>query len=143
MKKMFTLSALVLTLSLLLGSCVKNSFNNGFDEGYWLSKERGEVVYSDTYCSYIVIETYFGYNLVRANGNYKPAEGTIIYGDFSSMGTRDLYNRTTGVVFGGTVTDYWLTYNEAQDALDYYCPIGGKGTGVKREFKKSTIRQQQ
>ncbi|MFM2138991.1 MAG: hypothetical protein RJA57_1298, partial [Bacteroidota bacterium] len=40
------------------------------------------------------------------------------------------------------VTDFWLTYNEAQDALDYYCPlVGGKGTG--RAFKASSFGRQQ
>lgn len=140
MKKIFTLSALVLTASLLLSSCVKNDTDYGFDEGYWLSKERGEVVYSDPYCSYYVVETYYGYNIIQAYGNYKPYEGAMVYGNFSSRGTRDIYNYTTGYVFTGTITDYWLTYTEAQDALDYYCPLAGKG--VTREFRKSTIKQQ-
>jgi hypothetical protein len=140
MKKIFTLSAFVLTASLLLSSCVKNDTYYGFDEGYWLSKEQGEVVYSDPYCSYYVVETYYGYNIIQAYGSYKPYEGAMVYGNFSSRGTRDIYNYTTGYVFTGTITDYWLTYTEAQDALDYYCPLAGKG--VTREFKKSTIKQQ-
>lgn len=143
MKKIFTLSAVILSISLILGSCVKNNVHNGFDESYWLSKERGEVVYSDTYCSYFVVETYYGYNIVQSYGGYKPYEGSMVYGNFSSRGTRDMYNRTTGYVFTGTVTDYWLTYTEAQDALDYYCPVGGKGGTTKREFKKSSIKQQE
>ena len=138
MKKIFTLSVLAVTATVFLSGCVKDSFNNGgFDEGYWLSKERGEVVYSDAYCNYYVVETYYGYNIVRAYGSYKPYEGSIVYGDFSSVGTRDIYNRSTGVIFTGTITDYWLTYDQAQDALDYYCPYPyGKG---KREFKVSTL----
>lgn len=136
MKRIFTLSALVLTVSLFLGSCVKNQYV-GNDESYWLSKEQGEVVYSDTYCSYIVVETYNGYNVIKAIGNYKPFEGDILYGNFSNRGTRDLYNYTTGVVFTGSVTDYWLSYTEAQEALDYYCPFG-KGTTGTRVFKKAT-----
>ena len=136
MKRIFTLSVVFLSAVLLLGSCVKNSDTYYFDESYWLSKERGEVVYSDSYCNYYVVETYYGYNIVRVYGGYKPYEGSIVYGNFSSRGTRDLYNRSTGYVFTGVVTDYWLTYNEAQDALDYYCPIyGGKG---KREFRTAT-----
>ncbi len=140
MKRIFTLSALVLSVTLLLSSCVKNDTYYGFDEGYWLAKERGEVVYSDPYCSYYVVETYYGYNIIQASGGYKPYEGAMVYGNFSARGTRDMYNYSTGFVFTGTVTDYWLTYTEAQDALDYYCPIYGKG--VTREFKKSSIKQQ-
>ncbi len=137
MKKIFTLSAMVLTLSLLFTACVKDSFNNGgFDESYWLAKERGEVVYSDSYCNYLVVETYYGYTIIRAYGN-KPFEGSVVYGNFSNNGTRDFYNRSSGYVFTGAVTDYWLTYAEAQNALDYYCPLYGKG--VTREFKKSSF----
>ncbi len=137
MKRIFTLSALVLSVTIFLSSCVKNQYV-GNDESYWLSKEQGEVVYADTYCSYFVVETYYGYNIVRSYGNYKPYEGDIVYGNFSSRGSRDMYNYTTGVVFSGTITDYWLSYTEAQDALDYYCPYG-KGTTGTREFKKSNI----
>ena len=52
-----------------------------------------------------------------------------------------MYNYSSGVVFTGTVTDYWLSYTEAQDALDYYCPYGKSADGkiLKREFKKSTL----
>lgn len=143
MKKIFTLSVPVfigiLSITLLLSSCVREEFPPTNDN-YWLSKERGEVVYSDTYCSYYVVETYNGFNLVRAYGTYKPYEGSIVYGNFSSPGTRDMYNYSSRAVFTGTVTDYWLSYNEAQDALDYYCPYG-KGEGVKREFKKSTFQK--
>jgi hypothetical protein len=140
MKKIFTLSAILLSVTLFLSSCVKNQ-NSGNEESYWLSKEQGEVVYSDTYCSYFVVETYYGFNLIRAYGSYKPYEGSIVYGNFSSPGTRDMYNYSTGVVFTGTVTDYWLSYAAAQDALDYYCPLAGKsvsGQTTKREFKKAT-----
>jgi len=138
MKRIFTLSAIVLSVTLFLSSCVKNNnYPVNDNENYWLSKEQGEVVYSDSYCSYFVVETYNGFNIVRAYGSYKPFEGSIVYGNFSSPGTKDFYNYSSGSVFTGTVTDYWLSYIEAQDALDYYCPYG-KGTGVKREFKKST-----
>ena len=121
MKKIFTLPVLsLLALVLLLSSCFRDTTIVSSNENYWLSKEQGEVVYSDSYCNYYVVETYYGYNIVRSYGGYKPFEGSIVYGNFSSQGTRDMYNYSTGVVFTGTVTDYWLTYNEAQDALDYY-----------------------
>ncbi len=135
MKKIFTLSTIILSVALFLSSCVKTYPAN--DDSYWLSKEQGEVVYSDTYCSYFIVETYYGYNVVQAYGNYKPYEGNIVYGNFSNRGSREFYNYSSGVVFSGTVTDYWLTYTEAQDALDYYCPYG-KGTQQTRVFKKAT-----
>lgn len=140
MKKIFTLSVITAVIAVFLSSCVRESLPYN-QEGYWLSKERGEVVYSDSYCDYFVVETYYGYTIIRAYGSYKPFEGSIVYGNFSNTGTRDIYNRSSGVVFTGTVTDYWLSYTEAQYALDYYCPL--KGTGQTREFKKSTIKQEQ
>ena len=138
MKKIFTLSAFALTIAVLISSCVKSHVSDPYNESYWLSKERGEVVYSDAYCSYYVVETNYGYTVLQTYGTYKPYEGAVLYGNFSSRGTRDLYNFTTGYVFTGTVTDYWLSYVEAQDALDYYCPFG-KANGAKREFKKSSF----
>ena len=138
MKKIFTLSAFVMFTTLFLTSCVKNTLPDN-NESRWLSKEKGEVVYSDAYCNYYIVETYYGYNVVRVYGSYKPYEGSIVYGNFSSTGTRDLYNYSTGFVFTGTITDYWLDYYEAQDAIDFYCPLYGKGETGKREIKKSTL----
>ena len=111
----------------------------GFNENYWLSKEKGQVVYSDSYCNYYVVQTGNGYTVVRSYGNYKPYEGNIVYGDFSYKGTADIYNRSTGVVFTGTVTDYWLTHNEALDALDYYSPLG-TSNGKTSSDSKSNFR---
>ncbi len=140
MKKIFTLSATFLLAIVLLSSCVKDTTVISNNENYWLSKEEGHVVYSDAYCSYYVVETYYGYNIVRAYASYKPYEGDVVYGNFSSRGTRDMYNYSGRFVFAGTVTDYWLNYNEAMDALDYYCPIYRKGA-EKRVFKESTFKK--
>jgi hypothetical protein len=134
MKRISTLTVSFLLTSILLTSCVRETiYDNG--DSYWLSKEKGEVVYSDPYCNYYVIETYNGYTIARTYNGYKPYEGSIVYGNFSAAGTRDMYNRSSGVVFTGTVTDYWLSYTDAQYALDYYCPVG---KGATREFKKAT-----
>lgn len=137
MKKIFTLSAGFLLATILLSSCVKETVVVSNNESYWLTKEEGEVVYSDPYCSYYVVETYNGYNILRAYAGYKPYEGDIVYGNFSSAGTRDMYNYSGRFVFTGTVTDYWLSYYQALDALDYYCPVYGKAA-EKRVFKEST-----
>ncbi len=135
MKRIFTFSILSLFTALLFTSCVKETIYSGIDEGYWLSRERGEVVYSSSTCNYYVVETASGYTLIRTYGSYRPVEGSIIYGNLSATGTRDLYNRTYGVIFTGSVTDYWMNYYDAQDALDYYCPLGKNQV---REFKKSS-----
>lgn len=135
MKRIFTLSVSFLLTVVLLTSCIRESFPNDNEE-YWLSKEMGEVVYSDSYCNYYVVETFYGYTIIRSYGGYKPYEGSIVYGNFSSAGTKDIYNRSSGIIFTGTVTDYWLSYTDAQYALDYCCPVYGKGQ--TREFKKST-----
>jgi hypothetical protein len=133
MKKLFTLLVFTLFAFIFFSGCIKDG-NYGNNESYWLSKERGNVVYSDNYCSYYVVETNNGYNIIRSNGGYKPFEQSIVYGDLSYLGTREFYNRSTGVIFTGTVTDYWLSYAQAQAALDYYCPIG---KGQTREFVKT------
>ena len=134
MKKTFTLSVFAFIATIFLASCVRDSHYGGINEGYWLSKERGTVVYSDSYCNYFVVETINGYSVVRSYDGYKPFEESVLYGDLSYSGTREFYNRSTGVVFTATVTDYWLTYSEAQDALDYYCPMG---KGQARTFSKA------
>ena len=119
MKKIFTLSILTIGLFIFFTGCVKN--REYIDESYWLSKERGEVVLSDPYCQYFVIETNYGYSILRSYNGYKPQEGSIVYGDFSVYGTRDYYNRSNGVIYTADVKEYWLTYYDAQDAINYYC----------------------
>jgi len=118
MKKIFTLSAIAMLITLVFTSCVKETV---FDEGYWLSKERGEVVYSSSSCRYYIVETYDGYEVVYSKDGYRPLEGDIVYGDFSHYGIRDFYNRSDARIIRGEVEEYWLTYSGAQDALDYYC----------------------
>ena len=119
MKRIFTMSIMTIALLVFFTGC---SRDRGYiDESYWLSKERGEVVYSDAYCSYYIVETVSGYTVLRAFGGYKPFEGTVVYGNFSNYGTRDFYSRSSGIVFTAEVQEYWLSYFEAQDAVDYYC----------------------
>lgn len=119
MKKMFTLSVLTISLMIFFTGCYKEQF--GVNENYWLSKERGVVVYSSPYCSYYVVETANGYTVLRAWGSYKPYENAVVYGNFSNAGTRDMYNYTTGYVFSAEVKDYWLSYANADYEISYYC----------------------
>ena len=139
MKKIFTLSSLLIIVAVLFAGCYKQYGGSG--ESYWYSKERGEVVYSDSYCSYYVVQTRNGYTVLRAYGGYRPFEGSIVYGDFSYAGTHDIYNSSTGGVFTGTVTDYWLTYYEAQNAVDYYCPLGKTADGKVMSDSKTNFRK--
>lgn len=137
MKRLFTLSAIFLLSVILLSSCVKDRVVAANDESYWLNQEEGEVVYSDPACNYWVVETYNGYNIIYSNSGSMPYEGELVYGNFSSRGTRTLYNFSGKFVFSGTVTDYWLSYNQALDALDYYCPIYGGKAAQQRTFKEA------
>lgn len=130
MKKIILLSSVVFFSALALSSCIK-SVNVGTNENYWLSKERGDVVYSDSYCNYYVVETAYGYTIIRNVGNsYRPYEGSILYGDFGAYGTRDFYNYSTGVIVRGEVVETDLSYVDAQYAVDYYCPYA-KTSGAK------------
>ena len=137
MKKIFTLSATILFAVILLSSCRKTDVIVPNNENYWLNQEEGEVVYSDPSCNYWVVETYNGYNVIYTGSGSQPYEGDLIYGNFSSRGTRDMYNFQGRFVFTGAVIEYWLSYNEALDVLDYYCPIYGKAA-EPRVLKQST-----
>ena len=119
MKRVFTLSLVTIVLVTIFSACVRN--REYIDESYWLNQERGEVVHSDPYCDYYVVETYSGYTILRSFSNFKPYEGSIVYGDFSRYGLRDFYNRSNGQIITADVKEYWLSYFEAQNAIDFYC----------------------
>ncbi len=122
MKKIFTYSIVAALGAVLFISCAKERVHN--DNSYWLSQEKGNVVYSNNSCGYYVVETNYGYTIIQnldGSGSY---EADIMYGHFGGYGTRDLYNYTTGIVTRGDVVEYDLTYNEAADAMDHYCPLG-------------------
>ncbi|RYY58889.1 MAG: hypothetical protein EOO05_14990 [Chitinophagaceae bacterium] len=134
MKKIFTITSLLVLMAVAFVGCTKRSYNNGYDEtDYWLRKESGVVVYSDDYCPYIVIETYNGYTVVR-NLGYQPFEGDEIYGDLSRRGVMDLYNYTDNSITRGEVTDYWLSYADAQYIIDNLCYTYGK-SGEKKVIR--------
>lgn len=120
MKRIFTLSVLTIFVATLFSACVKQRAD--IDESYWLSQERAYVVYSESSCPYYVVETNDGYTILKAwGGGYKPYEGAVLYGDFSRYGVSDFYNRSSGLVITAEVKEYWLSYYDAQIALDYYC----------------------
>lgn len=138
MKKLFTFSVTFLLALILLSSCAKDRDVVAINESYWLNQEEGEVVYSDPSCNYWVVETYNGYTVIQSNSVNKPYEGDLVYGNFSKRGTRDMYNSQGRFVFTGSVIEYWLSYNEALDVLDYYCPIYGRAGETTRVLKQST-----
>jgi hypothetical protein len=119
MKRIFTITSLLILTVVLLSACTKSDYY--YDEDYWLSRERGVVVYSDSYCPYYVVETRNGYTIINSQSGTTPYEGTTIYGDLSRIGSMDLYNYSDGTIIRGRVTDYWLSYNEAQNEIDYLC----------------------
>ncbi len=124
MKKIFTLSATALLFAFLFTGCLKSDYgNNG---NYWYSKERGQVVFSSLTCNYFVVQTINGYAVVQAYGINKPFEGDIVYGNFSSWGSRDILDDSSGTIFSVTVMDYWLTYIQAQVIINDNCPLGRK-----------------
>ena len=117
MKKIFTFSIVAIVVTVIVTSCVKQPL---FDEGYWLSKDRGQVVYSSSSCPYYVVQSSSGYAVIRAVSD-RPLEGDIVFGDFSYYGVKDMYDRTDGLVISGDVKEYGLSSSGAQDAIDYYC----------------------
>ncbi|HQY10945.1 MAG: hypothetical protein KTQ13_02500 [Ferruginibacter sp.] len=130
MKKIFTISILAAFAVVLFTSCRKEAVVVYDDSSYWLSQERGWVVYSNNACGYYVVETNYGYTIIRNLDGLRTYENDVMYGNFGAFGIRSFYNYTADVVTRGDVVEYDLTYNEAQAAIDYYCPYG-KANGLK------------
>jgi len=122
MKKIFTYSIVAVLAALLFTSCTKERVYN--DNAYWLTQERGNVVYSSNSCGYYVVETNYGYTVIRNLDGLRTYSDDVMYGNFGGYGSRDFYNYTANVITRGTVVEYDLSYNAAQDAINYYCPYG-------------------
>ncbi|WP_290794419.1 hypothetical protein [Flavihumibacter sp. UBA7668] len=113
----------VLPVLLVFASCTRTYVDPRppIDESVWLNKERGVVVYSGFDCDFFVVETRFGYSVVRSWGGLAPVRGAVLYGDFSRFGVRSFYNRTEGYIEQANVIDYWLSYWDALDLADFEC----------------------
>ncbi|HAO47184.1 MAG TPA: hypothetical protein PLZ45_11635 [Ferruginibacter sp.] len=129
MKKIFTYSVLAAFVAVLFTSCRKDVVVYD-DHSWWLSQEQGDVVYSSNSCGFYVVETNYGYTIIQNLDGLRTYAGDVMYGNFGGFGTRSFYNHSAGVVTRGNVVQYDLTYNEAQEAIDYYCPYG-KANGLK------------
>jgi hypothetical protein len=121
MKKIFTYTMAAVMATLLFTSCAKEK---PYHNDYWLSQERGDVVYSYNGCGYYVVETNYGYTVIRNQDGLNTYDGDIMYGNFGGYGTRDFYNYTADLVTRGSVVEYDLSYSAAIDAINYYCPYG-------------------
>ena len=137
MKKIFTYSIVAALVAFLFTSCVKERVVYD-DSSYWLSQERGDVLYSNNFCGYYVVETNYGYTIIQNLDGLRTYEADVMYGNFGGYGTRNFYNYTADLVTRGNVVEYDLTYNEALDAIDYYCPAG-RANGLK--LKQSATSQ--
>jgi hypothetical protein len=129
MKKIILLSSVVLLTAIFISSCVR-SVDRNVNENYWLSQERADVVYSDSYCGYYVVETAYGYTVLHNTSGSRPYEGDIMYGHFGNYGVKDFYNYSGGIIIRADVVEYDLSYIDAQYAVDYYCP-NAKASGKK------------
>jgi len=133
MKKIFTYSIVAALVAVLFSSCVKEKVIVYDDNSYWLSQEQGDVVYSSNACGFYVVETNYGYTVVQNLDGLRTYDGDLMYGNFGGYGSRDFYNYTADVITRGNVVEYDLTYSEAQDAIDYYCPLGkAKGSKIRQ-----------
>ncbi|GAB2839704.1 hypothetical protein [Ferruginibacter profundus] len=122
MKKIFTWLIVPVVAAVLFTSCAKERVYD--DSAYWLSQERGDVVYSNNSCGYYVVETNYGYTIIRNLDGLRTYDGDVLYGDFGGYGSRNFYNYTADIITRGTVVEYDLSYSSAQNAIDYYCPYG-------------------
>ena len=141
MKKIFTVaSAFILAVALLAG-CTKRGGGYVSDEDYWLSRERGVVVYSDDYCPYYVVETPNGYTVIESASGYAPLEGSVIFGDLSRNGYMNLYNYSDDIIIRGNVAEYWLNYYDAQYMIDNLCYDSYKSSGSDAAKTKKIIKK--
>lgn len=127
MKTIFTYSIVAVLAAVLFTSCAKEKPYYD-DNSYWLSQEQGNVVYSNNSCGYYVVETNYGYTVIRSLDGLRTYDGDLLYGNFGAYGSRDFYNYTADIITRGSVVEYDLSYNTAQDAIDYYCPYGRGAT---------------
>lgn len=113
---------LLLPATLLMASCTKGDLPvPPVNEEVWLTKERGVVVSNNFTCDFFVVETAFGYSVLRSWGGFAPMPGSVVYGDLNRWGVRSFYVRTEGRIVTADVRDFRLGYFHALDAINWYC----------------------
>ena len=118
MKKLF---GFIIFSLLFLTACCKTDIVTGYiDESQWLQKEKGIVVFADYSCNYFVVETRNGYAILE-NYSLRPFTGDVLYGDFSHWSVTTIYNRSRATLMQVNVRDFWLSYFDAQDRINWYC----------------------
>src|SRR5215831_2504642 len=116
MKKNFTLLLIGgAFLTVLFTSCAKSY--GDVNANYWPSQQQGRVIFSDPSCSFMAVETSYGYSVLRLYGSYTPYVQSPLQGDFENYGSRRFYDDASGSVFSAEVVEYDLTYNGAVDAI--------------------------
>ena len=107
---------------MLMASCTKGDLPMPpVNEEAWLGKERGVVVSNAFTCDFFVVETAFGYSVLRSWGGFAPMPGSVVYGDLSRWGVSNFYVRSEGRIITADVRDFRLGYFQAMDALGWYC----------------------
>lgn len=140
MKRILLIPVLLVTVALGLVSCGKEYVDpRETDEAYWLRQERGVVAYTDFYCDLYIVETSRGYTVLRSYGS-TPYVGDVMYGNFSSWGYRNFYNRSAGYIINGDVQEYWLSYFSARDYIAYNC--GGKTLPFEKPAQQQSQQAQ-
>lgn len=112
---------IALPAMLLLTACSRQIVQPPIDESEWLRRERGIVVASDFNCSVFIVETARGFSVLRMWGGSAPFTGQVLYGNFSQWGVKTYYNRSGGYLMNADVRDYWLSYWQAMDEMQWSC----------------------
>jgi hypothetical protein len=106
--------------TLIFTGCTKRDYiPTQIDEQQWMrTHEEGTVAYVDYYSGNYIVETYDGYAVIEASGNYTPREYDSEYAHFSNRGLQNIYNRNGNYFTTARVVDSWLSWSEARYILD-------------------------
>jgi len=119
MKKLYILTALAV---LFFTACTKRDYipsSPGLDPYTWIrDHDEGSVAYVDIDTGNYIIETYEGYTVIEAWGNYTPRESDREYAYFGNRGVQTIYNRSGDYFTQGRVVESWLSLDDAFNVLD-------------------------
>lgn len=118
MKKVLTFSLLMIATATILFSCTKKGYYNSDVETATVKDYVNGTPYS--LIQYDYDRTYAIVESMESNTTYWPEVYDVLEGVFYEGQTRKVYNITAGFYINLYVVENIPTYNEAQDALDYY-----------------------